>query len=232
MVSRELLCPSLGYLSAKAFKRECYSKPSPSDRAVDLNCQAKVPLVEPEHPALAAWREQLGFFLTAQSRHFAARELSAEYLVVAGWPRPLRFALEYASNAHLLHRTENDLIARPDKPTTALAVLDEPERVKLLPWNSSVERVLQRRRVLIGKAEGDPEVLESLRLIEDRYKRIRIPVTGRPNLPPEVVLHLGLKPSLTGWVYLWRVRDALELNSINYRFEHLDTESEALIDLP
>jgi len=119
-----------------------------------------------------------------------------------------------------------------DKPTTALAILDEPQRVTLVSWSPSAERVLQRREELVGKAEANPEVLELLRLIEDRYKQVRIPVTGRPDLPPEVVLHLGLTPSATGWLYLWRVGDALQLSSIQYRIGHLGSESDQLMDLP
>lgn len=113
-----------------------------------------------------------------------------------------------------------------------LAVLSVPGIIRLLPWVPSGEAVLRRRRELADRTKVEPSTFEILRALEDRYKRFRIPQSVRPTLSNEMILHLGLTPSVPTSIYLWRIADSVELNSSAHRIQHLANEWEELSDLP
>jgi hypothetical protein len=71
-----------------------------------------------------------------------------------------------------------------------------------------------------------------LRALEDRYKRFQIPIDGRPTLSDELLVHLGLSPSESNFIYVWRVQETLEFNSVSFRNKDHDQDWEALADLP
>jgi hypothetical protein len=113
-----------------------------------------------------------------------------------------------------------------------LAVLAVPGMIRLHPWKNAGEVVLWRRRELIERAKLEPATFEILRALDDRYKRFSIPPSLRPTLTHEMILHLGLLPSVPASIYVWRLADTLELNSASHRSQGLDTEWEEFSDLP
>lgn len=119
-----------------------------------------------------------------------------------------------------------------EQETDALAILNEPGSIILRAWVPFGESVVERRRRFIETAASDPSELEPLRAIEDRYKRLRIPKSHRPTLQAEMLLHLGIPLLAPAAVYVWRVADALELTSVQYRLAGLSDEWEELSDLP
>jgi hypothetical protein len=116
--------------------------------------------------------------------------------------------------------------------TYALAVLTEPGKIKLHPWNEAGELVLLKRRELIQQASSDETALELLRALEDRYKRFQIPIGARPTLTSEMASHLGLAPLAPISLYAWRIQNILELHSVNLRTKELAVDWEALRGLP
>jgi hypothetical protein len=116
--------------------------------------------------------------------------------------------------------------------TFALAVLTEPGRVTLHAWKPAGSLVLQRRRELIEQASLDEATIEILRALEDRYKRFQIPISARPTLTAEMISHLGFALNNNAPLYVWRIRDIIELNSASYRVKELGVDWEVLADLP
>jgi hypothetical protein len=113
-----------------------------------------------------------------------------------------------------------------------LAVLTAPGLIRLHPWESAGLAVLDRRRELAERAKVEPSTFEVLRALEDRYKRFSIPRSVRPTLTNEMILHLGLTPSVPTSIYVWRIADTVELNSSIHRIQHLRDDWEELGDLP
>jgi hypothetical protein len=113
-----------------------------------------------------------------------------------------------------------------------LAILRTPGVIRLRQWEIEGEAVLRRRRELIEEAKSDPALLEIVRALEDRYKRFRIPPSGRPTLTDEMLLHLSLKPSVPASIYVWCISDTIELASTDHRIVTLATRWEELDGLP
>lgn len=120
----------------------------------------------------------------------------------------------------------------PRKACDALAVLEELGLIRLYPWDKFGERVIQTRSQLIERAVTDPTALEPLRALEDRYKRVRIPVDLRLTLSSEMISHLGLTLSVPSLIYVWRVTQFLELISMPHRIKNLTIDLADLDDLP
>jgi hypothetical protein len=116
--------------------------------------------------------------------------------------------------------------------TYALAVLTEPGKVRLHPWDDAGELVLRKRRELIQQAATDFAAMELLRALEDRYKRFQIPLGARPTLTPEMISHLGLVPLASVPIYAWRIQNVVELNSASYRAKELEVDWEDFRELP
>lgn len=114
----------------------------------------------------------------------------------------------------------------------ALAILFHPGCASLLSWTECAAPILQRRRDLIARASSDAGALEALRVLEDRYKRIKIPADLRPTLTREIRLHLEITLEQNSTIFLACVAERLELTSPSYRNRLLLRDWDELRDLP
>ena len=121
---------------------------------------------------------------------------------------------------------------RSDASTEALAVLSHPGVVRLYSWAKAAPALLEKRDRLIQQANSDSSAVEMLRVLEDRYKRFQMPLGGRPTLTPEMVAHLGLTAQNGEHLYLWKIGDVLELNSVTYRNLDRQRDWNEFEDLP
>jgi hypothetical protein len=113
----------------------------------------------------------------------------------------------------------------------SLAVLDQPMVVRLLSFQEYGNAVLARRRQLISVIDDDPDALETLVLLEDRYHRIKIPHDRRLTLSSQLVAHLEVKPG-ESLVYVERLRDEVRLLSPQVRSQRVLSATEQLLGLP
>lgn len=120
----------------------------------------------------------------------------------------------------------------PGEPAEALAILDEPGRITLHSWNEYGDAVIERRRELIRDAEQDTSLLEPLQVLEGRYKRLHIPLSRRPTLTAEMVLHLGISLVSLTPLYVWRIADRIELASKAHHNQTLSVKWDQLDNLP
>jgi hypothetical protein len=116
--------------------------------------------------------------------------------------------------------------------TETLAVFANPGVIRLHSWAKAAPAILEKRQQLIEHSPHEDAALEMLRALEDRYKRFQIPFGARPTLTNEMLVHLGLPLDEPSSVYVWRVNDVLEFNSIEYRNTKRDAEWDRLADLP
>lgn len=72
----------------------------------------------------------------------------------------------------------------------ALIVMPEPGRVSIRDWPVDGPRILERYQQYADNP--DEAGLENLRMIQDRYNRLVIPIDRRPHLGDAALLHLGL----------------------------------------
>jgi hypothetical protein len=113
----------------------------------------------------------------------------------------------------------------------SLAVLDRPMTVRLLSFEVYGNVVLARRRELIRVIDQDPDALETLVLLEDRYHRIKIPHDRRLTLSSVLAAHLEVKPG-ESIVYVERLRDEVRLLSPRIRSQRVLSTIEQLAGLP
>lgn len=117
-------------------------------------------------------------------------------------------------------------------PVDALAVLNEPGQIILLPWDRESPDLLARRKELIEEASESSHAAEVLWAFEDRYKRLPIPKDLRPTLGIEALLHLGLPLSTRTHVYLLRLLESLEIMSVQFRNNRRHRHTDELAGLP
>jgi hypothetical protein len=157
-----------------------------------------------------------------------------ELFLDPGTPGPVAQSVVYVDERgrfQLPSRVLGGWISR-SSASYALAVLTELGKIRLHRWNDAGEMVLQRRRELIQQASSDDAAIEQLRALEDRYKRFQIPTDARPTLTSEMISHLGLIPAAAVPLYVWRIHEVLELNSVQYRVKELEVDWDALRELP
>jgi hypothetical protein len=109
----------------------------------------------------------------------------------------------------------------------ALAVLDEPGKITLRSWESEGSSVLAERNRLIKTEE-----YETLRMLEDRYRRVQVAKDGRVTLTLTHVLHLGLPENEDAYVYVARVGEAIEIMTCAYRDSQIRRAALAFPNLP
>jgi len=109
----------------------------------------------------------------------------------------------------------------------ALCVMDAPGTISLLSWEGESPAVVARRRQL--ETEGDHE---SVRLLDDRYRRLLIPKDLRLTLSLSHLVHLGLPPNATSAIYVFRMSQGLELVAPSKRDEQLLAAQADFLDLP
>jgi hypothetical protein len=109
----------------------------------------------------------------------------------------------------------------------ALAILNEPGYIELRSWESEAQPILTERKRLIQTQEH-----ATLRLLEDRYRRIQVAKDGRVTLTLSHILHLGLPVDDDAYVFVSLVGKAIEIMSPTYRDHQIKRGSVAFPDLP
>jgi hypothetical protein len=127
---------------------------------------------------------------------------------------------------------EIDWLDKPVKgEAQALAILDHPMIVRLVSFDDYGGAVLARRRELISAIDSDPDALETLMLLEDRYHRVKIPNDCRITLSNLLVAHLEIQLG-KATLYVERLRNELRLLSPHARSQRLLSAAEQLKGLP
>jgi len=98
----------------------------------------------------------------------------------------------------------------------ALAILDEPGHIELRSWKSEALPILAEQKRLI-----EAEEYGSLRLLEDRYRRIQVAKDGRVTLTLTHILHLGLPADDDAYVFVSLVGNFVEIASLSHRNQQL-----------
>lgn len=121
------------------------------------------------------------------------------------------------------HRTKNII---------ALMVLAEPGLASLRDWNVDGPRIENRYEEVARKS--DPEALEVLRLIQDRYCRLTITGERRPYLGELALAHLGLPIArgVKSTVFVAVFPDRIDILSPTLRNSKLVLGDASLDDLP
>jgi hypothetical protein len=109
----------------------------------------------------------------------------------------------------------------------ALAILNEPGQIALRSWESEAQPILAERKRLIQAEE-----YETLRMLEDRYRRIQVAKDGRVTLTLTHILHLGLPVHDDAYVFVSLVGKGIEIMSPAYRDHQIKRASAAFPDLP
>lgn len=119
-----------------------------------------------------------------------------------------------------------------EKATDALMIFSQPGLLSICCWQPNGPRIEQRIVELSNSA--DPDALEVLRLIQDRYQRIVIPARDRPTLGDSALAHLGL-PIHRGQkslVYVSVFSNRIDVMSPSFRDAKLIEGHPLLDDLP
>ena len=114
----------------------------------------------------------------------------------------------------------------------ALMVFVEPGFVSIREWEPDGPRVQRRFAELLASTDADAR--EAMRLIQDRFQKLVIPVGDRPSLGDAALAHLGLqvergKKSI---IYVAVSSDRIELMSQSYRDAKLIEGHPLIEDLP
>jgi hypothetical protein len=119
-----------------------------------------------------------------------------------------------------------------DDPFEVLMTFEDPGRLALSDWKTDGSRVIDRYREL--QQRSDNEALESLRLLVDRYQRLRFDGEKCAYLGDAALAHLGLatKRGVEHNVYVAVFPQRLALFSADYRNAKLALGSPLLDDLP
>ncbi len=119
------------------------------------------------------------------------------------------------------------LAMRATTEVFALAVLVEPGLMTLLSWQEHGTAVVKERQRLIESGDS-----ESLRLLDDRYRRVQIPKDARITLTLSHILHLGLPTDLNAHVYAALVGETVQILSTEYRDQQLSRARALFAHLP
>jgi hypothetical protein len=111
-----------------------------------------------------------------------------------------------------------------------LMILLDPGRVSIRDLSVNGPLIQQRFNELA--TETDAETLEALRLIQDRYGRLRIPISRRPSLGDPVLAHLGIERGHKSTIYVAIFPNSIDLLSPAYRNARLTIIKEEIDDLP
>jgi hypothetical protein len=112
-------------------------------------------------------------------------------------------------------------------------IFSEPGKIKLRPWTPQGAGVVQRYSEL-ANADQTEEVLEALRLIQDKYAFLTIDDEHRPYLGDAALVHLRLPldRGIKSTVYISVYPDHLAIISADYRDKKILDGSQFLDDLP
>jgi len=114
----------------------------------------------------------------------------------------------------------------------ALMVLIEPGLIAFHDWKVDGPRIAKRYKDIATSSDAD--AFEALRLIEDRYCRVKITKDRRPHLGDAALAHLGLpiKRSEKSLVYVVIYPNRIEILSPAFRNAKLISGTHQLDDLP
>lgn len=113
-----------------------------------------------------------------------------------------------------------------------LLVLSAPGVIELRPWEPDGEKVIARKRQLEGKLEKDPSVVDALRILHQRYRRLSIAKGYRTTLPSDLRVHLGVLGPANHSIYVVRTMALLEILTKEVYDKRLAEDHSDLSDLP
>jgi hypothetical protein len=119
------------------------------------------------------------------------------------------------------------------KEVDVLMVFSEPGHLKLTSWEPDGPRLMQLYERL-SKADPSDENLEALRLIQDRFQRLKIDKEHRPYLGDGALAHLGLplQRGVKSIVYVAVYPQHIAVMSQEYRNKTLSLGTQLLDDFP
>jgi hypothetical protein len=114
----------------------------------------------------------------------------------------------------------------------ALMVFAEPGLISIRDWQTDGPRIQQRFAELAISA--NPDAIDAMRLIQDRYQRLVIPAADRPSLGDAALAHLGLQVERgqKSLVYVCLFNNRIEVMSSIYRDRKLIEGHPLIDDLP
>jgi len=118
------------------------------------------------------------------------------------------------------------------KETEALMIFAEPGLILIRDWQTDGPRIQERYAAL--STSVDPDALNAMRLIQDRYQMLRIPAAERASLGDGALAHLGLPLSRgsKSLIYVSLLPTEVRLLSQSYRDARLLESNEYINDLP
>jgi len=119
------------------------------------------------------------------------------------------------------------LAKRASAEVFALAVLEEVGKITLRSWEVYGPAVLTEHQRLIDSSD-----FESLRLLDDKYRRVQIPKDARITLTLSHILHLGLPTDLDTYVYVALVGESIQVFSAGFRDRQLSRAPAMFPELP
>jgi hypothetical protein len=133
---------------------------------------------------------------------------------------------------NLLQRWTKRLAWFPSHPEDfeVLLIFLSPGRLSIRDFANDGARIQQRYNEL--SAETDAETLEVLRLMQDRYGRLRVPKSRRASLGDPALAHLELERGQRSTIYVAIFPNYIDLLSLRYRNEKLIAYQEQIDDLP
>jgi hypothetical protein len=112
----------------------------------------------------------------------------------------------------------------------ALMIFLELGRISIRDFRTDGPLIQERYNQL--SANPDAEALELLRLLQDRYGRLRIPGSRRPSLGDPALAHLGIQRGQKSPIYVAIFPRSIELISPAYRNAKLIEYAAELDELP
>jgi hypothetical protein len=124
------------------------------------------------------------------------------------------------------------LNAVSDADVEALMTFSEPGLITISDWKREGPRIQQRFEEL--STSKDADALQALRLIQDRFQRLKIPARDRSSLGDAALAHLGLgvERGRKSIIYVCVFPDRIELMSEEYRNSKLLEGHPLIDDLP
>lgn len=105
--------------------------------------------------------------------------------------------------------------------TDIIAELRSPGCVRLLNQEKVQEKIESLRIAIASRIHDDPEALDALFALEDRYRSLTLYADGRARLTEAVLLHLGITPGEFPYLMIQVAPEFIDIMSLMARSERL-----------
>ena len=143
-------------------------------------------------------------------------------------------SVEVRGRFNILPRWRNRVswLASATTDVEALMTFREPGLIRLSEWAKDGPTIEARFAELSNSVEA--EAVEALRLIQDRYNRLRIPWKERASLGDAALAHLGVGTAKNerSIVYVSIFETSIDVMSVEFRNQRLLEGSPLIDDLP